>query len=177
MPCIWRDPGPGAPTTRGLGPGPVPASSRGNCRPMRHGQGSSQGRTTDTTAKGEENQAGWSLTRFHVYRHGACSYAHAGTPGPRPQAGQLPGGADHPWPPVTWAQLPGGADYPPGKSGVMKRPPPPAPPLGAACRFSCTICPLHTHHLTGVHFQAPGHIPHTSRRRIAVYTAGLMCAI
>ena len=27
----------------------------------------------DTTAKGEQNQASWSLTRFRVYRHGACS--------------------------------------------------------------------------------------------------------
>ena len=27
----------------------------------------------DTTAQGEQNQAGWSHPRFCVYRHGACS--------------------------------------------------------------------------------------------------------
>ena len=31
-----------------------------------------------------------------------------------------------------WSQVPGGADHPPGRSGVMRRSPPP----GAACRFS-----------------------------------------
>jgi hypothetical protein len=43
--------------------------------PMRHGQGSSQGRTTPQPRGNRTNfnQAGWSHPRFCVYRHGACS--------------------------------------------------------------------------------------------------------
>ena len=65
--------------TRGQARQPREGRAPGRCQPaavpMRHGQGSSQGRTTPQPRGNRTNfnQAGWSHPRFCVYRHGACS--------------------------------------------------------------------------------------------------------